>query len=341
MPHEIYQRGRIWHYRGTVSGRRIRGTTGTTDKTTAQRIATEAERREWRRHLDGAEEVLTMAQAILAYLDAGKSDRFLKPIADHWKETRVKTITAEAIRQSARKLYPSAGENTWTRQVIVPTAAVINHAAAMGWCSPIKVKRFHVQAKAKIPADLEWVMAFAEQAIADGLPHLAALCLFMFGTGARIGEAVAMVWDAVDLPNRRAVVNQTKTKHTRIAYLPASVVAALANIPSNRNPDDLVFGYACSSSTNKVWKNVAARAGIAPLSPHCCRHGFATTLLRKGRDVKTIAKLGGWKDPAIVLNTYAHALEDQTITESLFDTNMAQVDGADKPTIKKQKEKSA
>lgn len=341
MPHEIYQRGRIWHYRGTVEGRRIRGTTGTTDKATAQRIAAEVEAREWRRHLDGAEEVLTMAQAILAYLDAGKSDRFLKPIADHWKEERVKTITPEAIRQSARKLYPNAGANTWTRQVIVPTAAVINHAAAMGWCSPIRVKRFSAQAKEKAPADLAWVTAFAKQAVTDGLPHLAALCLFMFGTGARVGEAVALDWAAVDLPKRRAIVNQTKTKFTRTAHLPASVVAALANIPSNRNPDDLVFGYACSGSTKKVWKNVAERAGIAPLSPHCCRHGFATTMLRQGFDVKTVAKLGGWKDPTIVLRTYAHALEDHTVTDALFDTNLTQAEGATNLTVINKRENSA
>lgn len=281
-----------------------------------------------------------MAQAILAYLDAGKPDRFLKPIADHWKETRVKTITPEAIRQSARKLYPNAGENTWTRQVIVPTAAVINYAAAMGWCSPIKVKRFSAQAKEKTPADLEWITAFADQAAADGLPHLAALCLFMFGTGARIGEAVALTWGAVDLQKRRAIVNQTKTKHARTAHLPASVVAAIANIPSNRRQSDLVFGYACSSSTNKVWKNVADRAGIAPLSPHCCRHGFATAMLRNGFDVKTVAKLGGWKDPAIVLRTYAHALEDHTVTEALFDTNLTQVRGADDATFGEERKKA-
>lgn len=340
MPHEIYLRGRFWHFRGTVDGRRIRGTTGTADKTLAQRIAAEAESREWRRHLDGAEEVLTMAQAMLAYLDAGKPDRFLKPIADHWKETRVKTITPEAIRQSARKLYPDAGEATWNRQVIVPTAAVINFAAQMGWCRHIKVKRFTVVSQEKTPATPEWVAAFAAQAVADGLPHLAALCLFMFGTGARIGEAVALTWGAVKLSDRLATINQTKTRFIREAHLPATAVAALANIPSNRRPDDLVFGYACSSSVSKVWNNVAARAGIAPLTPHCCRHGFATTMLRKGRDVKTIAKAGGWKDPAIVLRTYLHALDDRTVTEDIFDTNLAQVAGAEIATDGNERKKT-
>ena len=44
------------------------------------------------------------------------------------------------------------------------------------------------------------------------------------------------------------------------------------------------------------------RARIKRLTPHSCRHGFATMMLRNGFDVKTVAKLGGWKDAAIVLN---------------------------------------
>jgi hypothetical protein len=39
MPLTIYRRGEIWHYRGTVAGRLLRGSTRTADKTTAQRIA--------------------------------------------------------------------------------------------------------------------------------------------------------------------------------------------------------------------------------------------------------------------------------------------------------------
>lgn len=341
MPCEIYLRGRFWHYRGTAAGRRIRGSTKTTDKALAQRIASEAETKEWRSHLDGAAAVLTMAQAMHAYLDAGKPDRFLLPISAHWKDTKVKDITPEAIRQSARKLYPDAQPATWNRQVIVPTAAVINFAAGMGLCSPIKVKRYTENNKEKTPVTLEWVTAFSAQAGEDGLPHLAALCLFMFGTGARVGEAVALTWADLDLANRRATIHQTKTQHTRKAHLPPQVVVALANLPSNRKPESLVFGYSCSSSVHKVWHNVADRAGIAPLTPHCCRHGFATTMVRAGHDVKTIAKLGGWKDAAIVLRTYMHALDDVTVTDVLFGTNLAQVTNDAPATIDNEREKSA
>ena len=342
MPHEIYKRGKIWHYRGSTANGRFRGTTRTADKAIAQRIAAEAEARAHKRHLDGPGAHLTFAQAATSYLDAGKSARFLLKLAGHFNDTPMRDIGAGQIKAAALKIYPGAKGATRNRQVIAPMLAIINHAAELGWCNPVKVTRFPVDPKIKTPATREWVEAFAAQAVADGLPHLAALCLFMFGTAARIGEAVRMTWADIDLQARTAELSGNKPKPwTRTAHLPPAVMAALANIGGNRCPDDLVFGYAESGSVKKTWDNVIVRAGIARLTPHCCRHGFATTMLRAGFDPVTIAKRGGWKDPAIVVRTYGHALEDTTVTDVLFDTPVTQATKDHHATTGKKRTKSA
>lgn len=323
MPHTIYRRGNTWHYRGTVAGRRLRGTCGTADKGLAQRIAAEAESREWKRHLDGPAAHVTFAQAAIAYRSAEKSSRFLTAIEDHWRDTRLTDITAGAIRQSAILLCPNGKGATRNRQVIVPTCAIINHAASLGWCSPVKPIRFDVDAKSKPYATAEWVEAFAAQARADGLAHLAALCLFMFGTAARLGEAVKMRWGDVDLARRKAVLTGLKPKPwSREAHLPPPVLAALANIGGNRKPDALVFGYAGGGSVKYTWDNVVTRAKIDRLTPHSCRHGFATAALRAGLDPKTVAKLGGWKDVTTVMKFYAHAREDATLSDAVFGNSL-------------------
>lgn len=324
MSVQIYKRGKTWHYRGTVAGRRSRGTCGTSDKKTAQRIAAEVEAASWRRHLDGPAAHVTFAQAAIAYRDAGKSDRFLAKIEDHWRDTAIREISAGAIRNSALKLYPNAKGATHNRQVIVPTQAIINFAAELEWCAPIKVKRFKVATKTKTPATRAWIAAFADQAVADGLPHLAALAYFMFGTGARRGEACDLLWGDIDLFAKQAVIHQSKVEDTRIAHLPQAVVVAIANIPSNRKEDEPVFGYASGESVGQVWGNVCDRACIARLSPHSCRHGFATTMLQAGVDPKTVAVRGGWKDVATVMKHYAHAMDDVTVTDVLFDTPVTQ-----------------
>lgn len=321
MPLTLFRRGDVWHYRGTVAKRRLRGSTGTSDRKIAERIKAEAEALEWRRHLDGPEAELTFAQATSAYIEAGKPQRFILAILDYWKDTKVSNINTGAVHRAARVLYPTALAATRNRQVIVPVQAIINFCAENEWCSPVRFRRFKTTTpRTKVPATAQWVRNFDRQARLDALPHLGALCLFMFATGARRGEACALTWGMVQLEARTATIRQTKIDHVRSAHLPGDVVMALANIPSNRNPEELVFGYATGESVGKVWTNVAARAGIAPLTPHCCRHGFATTMLQRGFDAKTVAVRGGWADAATVLKHYAHALDDPTVTDALFDT---------------------
>jgi len=282
-----------------------------------------------------------MAKAFISYLDEGGEERFVEKLNNHWGDKLVSDITADAIYRAAPKIYPKAKGATWNRQVIAPTVAAINHCAEKGWCSPVKAKRYKVNAKTKVPADLDWINAFASQACEDGLVHLAALAILMFGTGARVGEATALTWEDIDLDGSKATIHQTKIDDTRVAHLPQQVVTALRSIPSNRHPNELAFGYAGRGSVTKVWNNVVARAGIEPLTPHCCRHGFATTMMRRGVDVKTIAKAGGWKDAATVLRTYTHALEDVTVTDAIFDTPVTHSQNAEHVTNSNERKKQA
>ncbi len=102
-------------------------------------------------------------------------------------------------------------------------------AAQTGWPEKrIRVKRFKVNAKRKTPATRAWIEAFAQQAVQDELHHLAALCLFMFGTGARLGEACSLTWGDVELFQKTAVINQTKIDDQRVAHLSPPVIASLA-----------------------------------------------------------------------------------------------------------------
>jgi hypothetical protein len=111
MPLKLYKRGKIWHYRGTVAGRLIRGSTKTASKETAQRIAANREQSTWDGYLN-PKSVLTFARAAMLYRQAQKSDRFLRKIEDYWRDTPVREITPGAIRTAAFTLYPTAGAAT-------------------------------------------------------------------------------------------------------------------------------------------------------------------------------------------------------------------------------------
>ena len=326
MPIRVYRRkgSEIYSYAGTVAGRRLRGSTGTTDKIRAERIAAEKETAQWKCDLDGPSAVLTFAKAALLYRAAGKvtnkrSERYLSRVEDYWKDTLVKNIKAGAIKQSAIEMHPNDSGATRNRQVITVTQAVINHCAELELCPPIKVRRFKFDRKIKKPILVNWLDVFC--AHAD--PEMSALALFMFSTGCRISEARRLEWADIDFQNRVVLVRETKMRFQRLPRMPHRLLVALANLPRDAKP----FGRP-ESSLRRSWDAVIAAAaassqGFTRLTFHSCRHGIATKLLRDGVDVKTIGQMIGMS-AAVLLSTYGHAMQDDTIIDGVFDTPLTQ-----------------
>jgi integrase len=315
MPLKIYLRGGIWHYRGTVAKRRLRGSTGVSKehKGIAARAVAEIETNQWKCNFDGPTAVLTFAQAALMYRAAGKSTRFLDKVEDHFKDTLVKDIKPGTIRQMALDVYPGCSGAGMNRMGIVPARAVINHAAEFELCPRIRVKRFGEETKEKTPMTLAWARAFQ----ASATPHLGAMVLFTFLTGARPSEALGLQWEDVNLEERTALIRESKIGKERRPHLPDILIVAMANIP--RVKDRGVFIYQHLTDLTKAWNTAVKDAKIERLTPHCGRHGFITHLLRSGIDVKTVSWLGDIT-PETLLRTYAHALKDRKLTDILAGT---------------------
>lgn len=165
---------------------------------------------------------------------------------------------------------------------------------------------------------LEWVQAFMKASS----PHLGALALFMFLTGARISEALAVEWEDIDYAAKTVLIRQTKQGNERRAHLPRPLIVAIANIAKAKGRP--VFWYTARSNLIMVWRRACKRAGIKVLSFHSCRHGFATALLHRGIDPITVSELGGWKSPQHVFSTYGHARNDKTLTDMITDTDLTQ-----------------
>lgn len=317
MPLTLYKRpgGKVWYYRGTVAGRELHRSTKTASKAVAQRIANKAETDAFQSHLDPGK-ALTFVQAAFLYRKAEKGDRFLAPVENYWREIKVSEINAGRIAQAAVEMFPSVSAATRNRAVIVPTLAVINHAAELGHCHKLTMRRFKVERKERAPVTLEWLDAF----MAYASPELGALACFMFATGARIREALAVTWDDIDFQERLVTIRQTKVKKERKAHIQDRLLVALANLQRT----DPVFGFRVPP--RRSWERTARRAGIRQLSFHSCRHGFATTLLHRGVDPVTIAKWGGWDSPEHIFRTYGHAKDDPKITDLIFREPSAQFD---------------
>jgi integrase len=317
MPLKLYRRkgSNIYSYRGTVGpdGRRqrLRGSCNTANKDIAARYIAEIEKRYWDGHFDGPGAILTFRRAVQLYKAAGKSDTCLDPVESYFKDTLVKDINSGIVRQMAMELFGHCSGSSRNRLAITPVQAVINHAAKSELCQPIRIERFPIEKSEKEPATLSWVKSFQGAA----KPHLGAYALFMFLTGAR--PALAVERRDLDLKAATVIIRQTKVGTERIAHLPAVLVATLANLAEV--PGRPLFVYRRYIDMRWSWHHTIGKAKLPVLTPHCCRHGFATELLRRGVDVVTVAWLGGWASPVQVLKTYGHAIKRRDLTDVLAD----------------------
>jgi integrase/recombinase XerD len=134
----------------------------------------------------------------------------------------------------------------------------------------------------------------------------AALLEFLYGTGARISEAVGLDVDDVDLETG-AVLLRGKGSKERIVPVGSYAREALAAYQVRGRPELVRRGRGTPAlflnarggrlSRQSAWtvlRTAVRRAGIVKdISPHTLRHSFATHLLDGGADVRVVQELLG------------------------------------------------
>ncbi|MCZ2805770.1 site-specific tyrosine recombinase XerD [Modestobacter sp. VKM Ac-2983] len=140
-----------------------------------------------------------------------------------------------------------------------------------------------------------------------------ALLELLYGTGARISEAVGLAVDDLDLsgdPGRAAVRLAGKGGKERVVPVGSYAVTAVQDYLVRARPalaekarsgvrGGALFlnargGPLSRQSAWSILRDAAERAGIsAELSPHTLRHSFATHLLDGGADVRVVQELLG------------------------------------------------
>lgn len=320
MPLKIKWIKGVAHVHGTVAGRRIRKGLGTRDPQLAEHQRAQIEGRLLRASIYGEESEITFAEACLKYLEEGGEGRFIAPILKAFgPDQLVAKIKPGDVRALARELYPHAKPGTLNRQVITPVQAVINYAADRGWCAPIRIRRFKEVQAIKRAANRAWIEAYCA---AEKNPYLRAARRFMFETGARISDVVAIQPHNLDLDNGRIWLERTKNDDPGEFLMSEALTREIATLTPKRFPDrsQRVFGYKTRFGMAAAMKKTCERAGLAYLTPHeAGRHSFATELVtRQGIDAATVAKLGRWKSPQLLMSRYVHPNDLPEIVNAAF-----------------------
>lgn len=309
---------------GIVAGQRIRRRAASDDIGLAREeaAALEAEilRTKWHGARRGAR---TFAQAALSYIEAEPRSphtldwvkRLLLALGPETKLSQIDQAAATRLRGTV--LRPSAKPATYHRQVVTPLRAILHHAAKLGWCDPP-----HIATPKTSAGRTHYLLPDeADRLVAAGAPHLKPLLIFLLGTGARLGEAIALEWRDVDLVGARVIFWKTKSGKRRDAALSPSAVVALANLPHR---DGRVFHYirgvyadhgGCYGGHIKTaWKGAIRRAGLDPeLTPHDLRHTWASWQYALNRDLLGLKVEGGWSS-VVLCERYCHLLPDGHIS---------------------------
>ncbi len=297
-----------WYIRGSVRGLPVYESTGTTEKTAAEAIRIQREKALLDQTIFGKKGNATFLEAAVIYMELGGERRFVGPLIDYFKTTLLAAIDQNAIDRAAAAIYPKESNATRVRQCYGPMNAILNRAVKRGLCEARIMERPSIQ-KGRI----RWLTPEEAERLIDACaPHLKPLVLFLFGTGARMSEALYLDWHEVDLERAQVQFIDTKNDRARGVPLHPRLVAALVALPHRgkqvfRRPDGAAYADKedGGGQIKTGFRAACRRAGITDFTPHDCRHTWATWLLAATGNMNALMELGGWNSPSMVMR-YAH-----------------------------------
>lgn len=155
-----------------------------------------------------------------------------------------------------------------------------------------------VTAKPVTVLSIEEVTRLLESIQGNTLYTIASL---MYGTGMRLGEAIAITVDDIDASRGLIVVRHTKTRRPRVVRLSTELLIRLREYWRARRPP-MPFLFPGLDGTRPINTSVIQRglrraataAGITKrVTPHVLRHTYATHLIEGGIDLHTVQLLLG------------------------------------------------
>ena len=123
----------------------------------------------------------------------------------------------------------------------------------------------------------------------------------------------------------RARHSKTKTDHQ--VPIPRKLIPDLSRLVSQCEPGKFIFRKINECNLSAFFAEDLQAAGIprenedGRLVVHSLRHGGATELLQRGVSVVLVQRMGGWKNPMVLLKHYAHLspVRDRKEIDAIFE----------------------
>jgi integrase len=218
------------------------------------------------------------------------------------KETPVGAITAAKAQAWIDQLLKGGNAAATVNRKLSCLRAMLGDAALHGHLAAMPVLPKQLRANNGRERILEdWEMARIQAALVGlGRQQTAELLTFLLETGCRVGEALKLKGQDVDLGARRVTFWDTKNSRPRTVPLTGRAVDALAsNLPAVRGHRVFPLTY---DELRRHWDRAKVDAGIEDdsLVMHSLRHSCATRLARAGISQHQLMAWGGWRSSAVM-----------------------------------------
>lgn len=317
-----------YYIRGTYYGVSVNSTAGTADRAKARK-ALERIKADIESGAYTPKAGVSFAEAALSYVRAGKEDRFLTLLLDHFGETRLADIDQAAIDKAAHEIYPDATGATRNRQVYTPMSAILKHAKVQFAVTRPKGAQGETRTNWLWPDQAFKVLDAAGEIDAE-FRVLLAILLY---TGLRLSEALALETGWLNLKEAFAYIPKTKNNDPRALYLPPQLIAELANHPRGLDRvGERVIRFKKNGYLYGLLAKAVAASGVET-GFHTFRHTWATWMRRYGKlDTKGLMGTGAWKDEKSAAR-YQHVV----VTEEMTRADLLPASNIGKPVDKGEK----
>lgn len=323
----------FWVARGTVNGIRVERSTGAHSLIEARRlipsILAQIVAEQARHQSQGAPHKhhtewrdMPFPEAVIAYLDNGGEGKYLNKLLDFFGSAFLGQIDNAMMARASAALYPQAAPATIRRQLYTPVKAIISFVSDAKLRGPRGENR-----------RIDWLWPQQAEALIRALqtqpnPNTPALVTFLLGQGVRMGEAVKLQCRDVNLFGRTAIIRNPKNGHERTVTLIPRVIAALSVLPCMQAPepsgtvfrrnDGQPFADRTENHGGQIrgpFANAARAAGLDAtlITPHVCRHTWATWFYHATLDPLRLKHEGGWLSNEY--QRYTHLVSQELLGE--------------------------
>jgi len=313
----------VWHMDVSHQGRRIRKSTGTTNKKQAEKMYCSVRNQlmegTFMEHTKGKDK--TFEQMIDRYLDEVTPDKkpstqrddkyYAKLHKKAFGTCRLNEVTSDKISRYLLKRKKKVGSCSINRELSFMSAAFNQAIKVWDWCrdNPVsRIKREKEKKRVKYFSEKEFSKIYEK--LVDWVKPIVMLAK---NTGLRKSNLVNLKWTEVDLKQSFILLDSEVMKNSEHLGVPLNS-QALEVLKGQKRVRKLHSPYVfCKKDGNsystwgvyRAFKKACIAVKLGDFRFHDLRHDFCSKLVQAGVDLYTVKELAGHKD-ITTTQRYAH-----------------------------------